>query len=163
VPPAFTAGYSWPPPPGENPALSNPTKWGLPLPYHEGDPIPEGYSIQRSSLRKWPFIVGASAFGAGYILGVLTAGVARLQTGDGGWAYMAIPAVGPFVALNQAKDSILSDGEKGWIIGLGCFQLAGLLMTALAPLQPRKATLVWTGLAPLASPHMAGVGLSGAF
>ena len=111
-------GYYYPPPGAMIPVLT--------LPYEEGDPIPQGFTV-RSRANRSLLIAGSITFGAPYIISALIAAtVVSADSNDGGqFAPLFAPIVGPFITIGTAR----SEGAGTfWLVFDGLSQAGGAAM-----------------------------------
>lgn len=107
-PPAAPPGY---PPQGAYPAYPPPAPPAQPkkpprlLAYHDGMDIPAGYHLE-TKMRKGPLIAGAVVLGVPYVLGLAIAAGANYQNKS---AFLAIPAVGPWLTLGIRNHTCAPD------------------------------------------------------
>lgn len=95
-PPGYRAPYGYPY--AYRPEPPKPPKY---LPYHEGQPVPQGYYLE-DNVRRGPVIAGSIVFGTFYTISLSIAG------GNGfdhqtGW--LALPVVGPWAQLAARHSS----------------------------------------------------------
>jgi hypothetical protein len=110
-------GYYYPPP-TLMPVLT--------LPYEDGDPIPQGFTV-RSRANRSLLIAGSIAFGAAYLSSVLTAATTISADSSGGaeFAPLFAPVVGPFIAIGTAH---AEGAGTFWLVFDGLAQAGGLTM-----------------------------------
>jgi hypothetical protein len=111
-------GYYYPPPGAMMPVLT--------LPYEDGDPIPQGFSV-RSRANRSLIIAGSITFGAPYIISALIAAtvVSADQNSGGDFAPLFAPVVGPFITIGTSH----SEGAGTfWLVFDGLAQAGGVAM-----------------------------------
>lgn len=111
-------GYYYPPPGAMMPVLT--------LPYEDGDPIPQGFTV-RSRANRSLIIAGSITFGAPYIISALIAAtVVSADSNNGGqFAPLFAPIVGPFITIGTAH----SEGAGTfWLVFDGLAQAGGAAM-----------------------------------
>ncbi|MBW2528144.1 MAG: hypothetical protein JRI23_28450 [Deltaproteobacteria bacterium] len=138
-----------------------------PIPYREGDAVPDGYRLE-STPRYGLVAAGATVLGATWLISAITAisldnegSVDDDPNFDDMYTPMLVPVVGPFITIGTADAS----GTGAGILALdGVVQCAGLAMF-IAGFAAPKVELVPGGPAvkvtPMASTKMTGISLSG--
>ena len=145
-------GYGQPPPgyyppPGGYPA---PPGYGQPyyqpqdtrprvLDYEDGEPIPSGYHV-RSKVRTGLIGGGAGMLGGMWLVSTLMGlvGDGWNDPGDGGWAALYIPVVGPFAAIA----TLHADSTGAAFLALdGLVQVGGAAMIVLGVALPKKTLI----------------------
>ena len=111
-------GYYYPPPGAMIPVLT--------LPYEEGDPIPQGFSV-RSRANRSLLIAGSITFGAPYLISALVAAtIVSANANNGGqFAPMFAPVVGPFITIGTAH---AEGASTFWLVFDGLAQAGGVAM-----------------------------------
>ena len=111
-------GYYYPPPSAMMPVLT--------LPYEDGDPIPQGFSV-RSRADKSLLIAGSITFGAPYLISALVAATTLSANADGGgeFAPLFVPVIGPFIAIGTAH---AEGAGTFWLVFDGLAQAGGVTM-----------------------------------
>ncbi len=98
----------------------------LTLPYEDGDPIPQGFTV-RSRANKSLVIAGSITFGTTYLISLLTAAttLSTDSSGGGEFAPLFVPVIGPFISIGTAH----SEGAGTfWLVFDGLAQAGGLTM-----------------------------------
>ncbi len=110
--------YYYPPPTAMMPVLT--------LPYEDGDPIPQGFTV-RSRANKSLVIAGSITFGVPYILSVLTAGTTLSADASNGaeFAPLFVPVLGPFITIGTAH---AEGAGTFWLVVDGLAQTGGMAM-----------------------------------
>jgi hypothetical protein len=136
-------------PPAAAPAVADrppPPDWLYlePHDYKAGSVIPPGYVLVEKR-RRWPLVLGAAVFGAGYATAVAVghAAMALNPQSPESWAPMLIPVAGPFVTIGTAN--VIQTNSGGLAATLGIFAVvqalgAGAYVTGL--MLPHKQVLV---------------------
>src|SRR5262249_22310473 len=96
------------------------------MPYEEGEPIPQGYSVKSRANRSL-VIAGAITFGAPYIVSALVAATVISADSSSGsdLAPLLIPCVGPFVTIATAR---AEGAGTFWLVLDGVAQTGGVVM-----------------------------------
>jgi hypothetical protein len=138
----------------------------LTLPYEDGDPIPQGYTVKTRASR--PLVIaGSITFGAPYVVSALVAATVLSADDRSGpeLAPLLIPCVGPFVTIGTAA---AEGAGTFWLVLDGLTQTGGVVMfiagmvseekflrrTAVPPPQQPTALLRPEVLVGLGSTHL---------
>jgi hypothetical protein len=136
----------------------------LTLPYEDGDPIPQGFSV-RSRANRSLIIAGSITFGAPYIISVLVAAtvVSADQNNGGQFAPLFAPVVGPFITIGTAH----SEGAGTfWLVFDGLAQAGGVAMFIAGLTMEEKylqRTPIHASLKPEVIPNPGGMKLKWTF
>ncbi len=140
-------GYGQPPPGYYPPGYGPPPGYGQPyyqpqdtrpriMDYEDGEAVPSGYHV-RTKLRTGLIGGGAGLLGGLWALSFIVglAGDGATYNGDGGWAALYIPVVGPWAAMATLH---ADSGGAAFLALDGLGQLGGATMMVLGFVLPRK-------------------------
>jgi hypothetical protein len=94
VPVTVAPSYAAPPP-----AYSAAPFYPAVLPYRDGAPVPDGYRLEKTRVTGL-MTAGGVVFGAGYATALALAGAHDFSGGNG---WLAVPLIGPWVALTKRE------------------------------------------------------------